>query len=119
VDTPDGHYHAPVSPIGRPSRPAGVPAWDEAAEDWLAAKRVGRPKDDAGHSDRARRADLRRWAAAINAVQGRSRCAPAQMVLSPDRTARPFIFDLGRMLGGCRASQWGVMSRSNSSWKRA
>src|SRR5262249_1180265 len=36
------------------------------------AKRVGRPKDDLGHSDRARRGDLRRWAAAINEVQGRS-----------------------------------------------
>jgi len=56
---------------GGPARPAGLPAWDEAAEDWLAAKRVGRSNDDAGHSDRARRADLRRWAAAINDVQGR------------------------------------------------
>jgi site-specific recombinase XerD len=37
----------------------------------LAAKRVGRPKDDPGNSDRARRADLRRWAAAINELQGR------------------------------------------------
>ena len=26
---------------------------------------------------------------------------------SPDRTAQPFNFDLGRMLGVCRASQWG------------
>jgi hypothetical protein len=56
---------------GAPTRPAGVPAWEEAAEDWLAAKRVGRGKDDARNSDRARRGDLRRWAAAINAVQGR------------------------------------------------
>jgi site-specific recombinase XerD len=54
-----------------PTRPAGVPAWQEIAEDWLAAKRVGRSRDDAGNSDRARRGDLRRWAAAINEVQGR------------------------------------------------
>jgi hypothetical protein len=54
-----------------PPRPAGVPAWEEIAEDWLAAKRVGRSGDDPGNSDRARRADLRRWAAAINKVQGR------------------------------------------------
>ena len=48
------------------------PRWpQEIAEDWLAAKRVGRSKDDPGNSDRARRADLRRWAAAINEVQGR------------------------------------------------
>src|SRR5215207_8319007 len=68
----NGYYHASVSASSDPPpRPTGVPAWDEAAEDWLAAKRVGRPKDDAGHSDRARRGDLRRWAAAINDVQGR------------------------------------------------
>ena len=48
-----------------------MPPWEEVAEDWLAAKRVGRAKDDAGNSDRARRGDLRRWAAAINEVQGR------------------------------------------------
>jgi hypothetical protein len=55
----NGYYHASVSTSGGPpARPAGVPAWDEAAEDGLAAKRVGRPEDDAGHSDRARRADL-------------------------------------------------------------
>src|SRR4051794_11995119 len=66
------YYHAPVSSDGEPPpRPSGVPAWDEAAEDWLAAKRVGRGKGDPGNSDRARRSDLRRWAAAINAVQGR------------------------------------------------
>ena len=57
--------------VAPPPRPVGVPAWNEAAEDWLAAKRVGRAKDDAGNSDRARRGDLRRWAAAINAVEGR------------------------------------------------
>ncbi len=49
----------------------GVPAWEEAAEDWLAAKRVGRRRGDPGHADRARRADLRRWADAINTVMGR------------------------------------------------
>jgi hypothetical protein len=54
-----------------PRRPVGVPSWSEAAEDWLAAKRVGRRRDDPGHADRARRGDLRRWAAAINTVQGR------------------------------------------------
>ena len=48
-----------------------VPLWEEAAEDWLAAKRIGRRKDDPGHADRARRGDLRRWAAAINTVMGR------------------------------------------------
>jgi site-specific recombinase XerD len=37
----------------------------------LAAKRVGRRRDDPGNADRARRGDLRRWAAAINSVQGR------------------------------------------------
>lgn len=53
------------------SRPAGVPDWAELAEDWLAAKRVGRRGDDAGHADRARRGDLIRWAEAINTVSGR------------------------------------------------
>jgi site-specific recombinase XerD len=53
------------------SRPAGVPDWAELAEDWLAAKRVGRRSDDAGHADRARRGDLIRWAEAINTVSGR------------------------------------------------
>lgn len=48
-----------------------TPDWSEAAEDWLTAKRVGRRSGDLGHSDRARRGDLIRWAAAINAVQGR------------------------------------------------
>ena len=67
------YYHASVSSgADPPPRPVGVPAWAEAAEDWLAAKRVGRAKDDAGNSDRARRGDLRRWAAALNAVEGRS-----------------------------------------------
>src|SRR4051812_18206357 len=65
-------YHTPMSQSDAPPpRPVGVPSWQEIAEDWLAAKRVGRRKDDAGNSDRARRADLRRWAAAINEVQGR------------------------------------------------
>ena len=63
--------HALWPQVAPPARPVGVPAWNEAAEDWLAAKRVGRAKDDVGHSDRARRGDLRRWAAAINAVEGR------------------------------------------------
>jgi len=43
----------------------------ETAEDWLAAKRVGRRRGDPGHAGRARRADLRRWADAINTVMGR------------------------------------------------
>jgi integrase/recombinase XerD len=60
-----------TEPDAPPARPAGLPSWQEIAEDWLAAKRVGRSKDDPGNSDRARRADLRRWAAAINEVQGR------------------------------------------------
>src|SRR4051812_46058985 len=59
-----------ASPL-RAVRPVGVPAWSEVAEDWLAAKRVGRRRDDPGHADRARRGDLRRWAGAINTVQGR------------------------------------------------
>lgn len=46
------------------------PAWGEAAEDWLVAKRVGRRDGDPGHTDRARRADLRRWAGAIRTVTG-------------------------------------------------
>jgi hypothetical protein len=48
-----------------------TPAWSEAAEDWLTAKRVGRRQGDPGHAARARQADLRRWAAAINTVQVR------------------------------------------------
>lgn len=54
-----------------PPRPSGVPDWAELAEDWLAAKRVGRRSDDPGNADRARRSDLVRWADAINTVQGR------------------------------------------------
>lgn len=53
------------------TRPTGLPSWTELAEDWLTVKRVGRRADDSGNSDRARRADLRRWASAINEVQGR------------------------------------------------
>lgn len=49
----------------------GVPAWGEAAEDWLTVKRVGRRQHDPGNSDRARRTDLRRWAKAIDTVMGR------------------------------------------------
>ena len=52
-------------------RPTGAPDWAELAEDWLAAKRVGRRADDPGNADRARRSDLIRWADAINTVQGR------------------------------------------------
>lgn len=54
-----------------PTRPAGLSSWNELAEDWLTVKRVGRRAEDSGNSDRARRADLRRWASAINEVQGR------------------------------------------------
>ena len=54
-----------------PPRPPGAPDWAELAEDWLAAKRVGRRSDDPGNADRARRSDLVRWADAINTVQGR------------------------------------------------
>jgi integrase/recombinase XerD len=43
----------------------------EAAEDWLATKRIGALADDRGHSDRARRNDLRRWAGAILEVVGK------------------------------------------------
>jgi hypothetical protein len=65
-------HHTSVSDHDAPpARPAGLPSWQEIAEDWLAAKRVGRSRNDPGNSDRARRADLRRWAAAINEVQGR------------------------------------------------
>jgi integrase/recombinase XerD len=55
--------------VRKPS-PRPTPAWDEAAEDWLTAKRVSRRQGDPGHSDRARRADLRRWAGAINTDPG-------------------------------------------------
>lgn len=48
------------------------PSLTESAEDWLAAKRVGRRLDDPGHADRARRADLRRWAGALAVVLGRA-----------------------------------------------
>jgi integrase/recombinase XerC len=51
-------------------RTAG-PDLAELAEDWLAAKRVGNRPDDPGNSDRARRADLTRWAGAFSAVLGR------------------------------------------------
>lgn len=45
-----------------------------AAEDWLAVKRVAR---GSAHSDRARHADLRRWAAAFLQVLGRN--APPEL----------------------------------------
>ena len=51
-------------------RSAG-PDLSELAEDWLAAKRVGNRPNDPGNSDRARRADLVRWAGAFSAVLGR------------------------------------------------
>jgi hypothetical protein len=52
-------------------RRAVGPDLAELAEDWLAAKRVGNRPDDPGNSDRARRADLTRWAGAYIAVLGR------------------------------------------------
>ncbi len=58
----------PANPVRR--RSAG-PDLAELAEDWLAAKRVGNRPDDPGNSDRARRADLNRWAGALIAVLGR------------------------------------------------
>jgi len=60
------------SSSSRPRRLHG-PALAEAAEDWLAVKPVGRRADDPGHADRARRSDLRRWAAALATVLGRTR----------------------------------------------
>jgi site-specific recombinase XerD len=58
----------PTTPVRR--RSAG-PDLAELAEDWLAAKRIGNRPDDPGNSDRARRADLTRWAGAYIAVLGR------------------------------------------------
>jgi site-specific recombinase XerD len=57
----------PSNPSRR--RPSG-PDLAELAEDWLAVKRVGNRPDDPGNSDRARRADLVRWAGAFNTVLG-------------------------------------------------
>ena len=51
-------------------RRSSGPDLAELAEDWLAAKRVGNRPDDPGNSDRARRADLARWAGAFNIVLG-------------------------------------------------
>jgi integrase/recombinase XerC len=53
-------------------RRSSGPDLAELAEDWLAVKRVGNRPDDPGNSDRARRADLTRWAGAFNTILGRS-----------------------------------------------
>lgn len=48
------------------------PDLGDLVEDWLTAKRATQRADDPGHSDRARRTDLRRWGHAIATVQGRN-----------------------------------------------
>jgi integrase/recombinase XerD len=75
-----------------------APAWEEAAEDWLTAKRVGRRRGDPGHAERARRADLRRWAAAINAVQGRSVQVEAAGSLAGWRFVKTELGDVDTLL---------------------
>jgi site-specific recombinase XerD len=59
----------------------GGPDLAELALDWLAEKRIGVLATDPGHSDRARRADLRRWAAAIIRVSGNTLPEPATELL--------------------------------------
>ncbi|MDQ6948334.1 MAG: hypothetical protein M3256_19245, partial [Actinomycetota bacterium] len=46
----------------------------ELADDWLTAKRAleSAAQAEKGHSDRARRADLERWAVVLGEVRGRS-----------------------------------------------
>jgi hypothetical protein len=85
------YYHVMTENVSTSHR--GVPAWDEAAEDWLAAKRVGRRRGDPGHADRARRADLRRWADAINTVVGRTLDETDTASLSGWRTVRRELGD--------------------------